>query len=68
MADIVGVGMPADVVAGLEHTDLVLAAQVPGGYVAGDPAADDGDLHGVSPRLLARSGQCCGTGRSLLVS
>ena len=68
--DLVRVRVAADMIAGLEHRDLVLAVQVVRGDVAGDAAADDGDLHEHSSSALrggavALSGHCCGTRREL---
>ena len=56
--DRVRMGVPADVVVGLEHGDLMLAVQPVRDDVAGDAAADDRDLH-AAPRArhVARAQQ-----------
>ena len=49
--DVDGVGVAADVLARLEHGDLVLALQLVGRDQARDARADDGDLHDGVPAL-----------------
>jgi hypothetical protein len=49
---VVGVGVPAEAVLGLEERDVVLALQHVGGGEAGDARPDDGDTltrHGLLP-------------------
>ena len=71
--DVMRVCVAADMARGLEHRDVMLAAEVVGGHVARDPAADDRDLHEHSSSALrggafALSGHCCGTIASFVMS
>jgi hypothetical protein len=55
-ADLVGVGVPAETVVGLEQGDVGVAAQCPGGGQPGDSAPDDGDARDGRPLPVGRAG------------